>query len=55
MRIMIIFHRSLFAFMLLASFFAGALDAGRQDLLNEALAEHLIDLSLRQLSNIRMM
>lgn len=55
MKAMILFHRALFAFMLATAFFAGALDAGRADMLDELMAERVLELSLRQLSNMRVM
>jgi len=48
MSFLIFFHRALFAFILVSAFFAGALDAGRIDLLSDFLT-----MSLTELTNYR--
>lgn len=52
-RAMIILHRTLFAIMLIAAFFQGAVDAGRRDLLEQFIAGRLISMSFYELGQIK--
>lgn len=46
------FHHAVFIFMLAVAFFAGALNAGRADIIEQMAYKELISLSLRDLSNM---
>lgn len=52
---MITFHRILFAIMLCAAFLQGAVDAGRRDLLNEYMNMKLLQMSLYQLGQVKVL
>jgi hypothetical protein len=50
---MIAMHRTFFALILTIVFLKGAIDAGRQDLLNQLLSERLTIISIEELTNIK--
>ncbi len=52
MKLFMFFHHMMFVIVLMAVFFAGALNAGREAMLNDLLADTLTHMSLTQLSNI---
>lgn len=52
---MIVFHRLLFAAMLIAAFLQGAVDAGRRDLLNEYMNMKLLRMSLYELGQVKVL
>ena len=54
-RAMILFHRLLFAAMLIVAFFQGAMDAGRRDLLQDYMSSRLLHMSLSELGQVSVM
>lgn len=52
---MILFHRILFIGMLTIAFLQGAIDAGRADLLQEYMSKRLLQMSLYELGQVRVL
>ena len=51
MSALIVFHRAMFAGMLITAFFLGALDAGRRDVIRRMSVTDMLELSLTDLQS----
>lgn len=52
MKYQVLFHRGMFAIMLVVAFFTGALNAGRADMLERQSTTLMLNMSLEQLTNV---